>query len=114
MRVTNVGERDGDEVVQLYLTDEIAQVTRPVRQLIGYQRVRLPAGGSTDITFTVDAERTAFTGGSLSRIVEPGWITLSVGRSSEHLTQKIRVELTGPIRTVSRPVLLTPVRVSEV
>ncbi|GAA1466167.1 glycoside hydrolase family 3 N-terminal domain-containing protein [Microbacterium thalassium] len=109
--VTNIGDRPGDEVVQLYLTDEVAQVTRPVRALIGYRRVSLEPGESARVTFLVDAERTVFTGVDLQRIVEPGWIVLTLGRSSEDTAHQVRIELTGAVRAVPAPVLVTPARV---
>jgi len=111
-RVTNRGDRAGEDVVQLYLTDEVAQVTRPVRSLIGFARVALEAGQSADVEFQVDAERTAFTGVDLRRVVEPGAVVLSVGHSSVDLPLQARVALTGPVRTVPNPVLVTPARVT--
>jgi beta-glucosidase len=111
VRIANTGDRSGTEVMQLYLTDEVAQVTRPVKSLIGYARVDLDAGREADVQFTVHAERTAFTGVDLERVVEPGWIQLSVGPSSAQLPLSARVELTGPLRQVRRPVLDTPSRV---
>ena len=69
--VRNVGDRAGAEVVQLYLSDPVAQVTRPVIELVGYARVPLEAGASARVTFTLHADRTSFTGatcgGSSSR-----------------------------------------------
>jgi beta-glucosidase len=108
--VTNDGPRAGDDVVQLYLSDEIAQVTRPVRQLIGYTRVSLEPGCSTTIEFEVHADRTTFCGVGLRRVVEPGDIVLSIGHSSEDLPLTARARLHGPVRNVGRPVLVTPVR----
>lgn len=60
--VTNTGTRDGAEVVQLYLADPVAEVTRPVQELIGYARVELAAGESRIVEFTVHADRSSFTG----------------------------------------------------
>ncbi|WP_062378758.1 glycoside hydrolase family 3 N-terminal domain-containing protein [Demequina pelophila] len=113
VRVTNTGDRAGDDVVQLYLSDHVAQVTRPVRALIGYRRVSLEPGASATVTFEVDAERTAFTGIDLTRIVEPGDITFSVGRSVEDVTAHADVAIVGPLRTVASPVLVTPTRVES-
>jgi len=113
--VHNTGDRAGAEVVQLYLTDEWAQVTRPVKQLIGYAKVELDAGQSARVTFTVHADRTAFTGiDPTKRIVEPGWFTLRVGTSSDDLPLTARFEITGDVRDVSRGrVLTTPVTVTD-
>ncbi|PFG40330.1 beta-glucosidase [Georgenia soli] len=110
--VTNSGDRPCAEVVQLYLSDHVAQVTRPVRELIGYARVELAPGQCRRVTFTVHADRTSFTGLDLRRVVEPGTVTLSVGRSSEDLALAAKVEITGALRVVDgERVMTTPVRV---
>src|SRR5206468_3355943 len=72
VRVRNTGPRAGTEVVQLYLHDVVAQVTRPVRQLTGFARVHLEPGATARVRFRVHADRTAFTGRDLRRVVEPG------------------------------------------
>ncbi|MEV4300120.1 glycoside hydrolase family 3 N-terminal domain-containing protein [Microbispora rosea] len=100
VRVRNAGGRAGEEVVQLYLHDVLAQVTRPTRQLTGFARVRLEPGESARATFTVHADRTAFTGRDLRRIVEPGDIDVYVGTSASDLPCQGRVRLTGPLRHV--------------
>ncbi|WP_007025261.1 beta-xylosidase/alpha-l-arabinosidase [Saccharomonospora iraqiensis] len=113
--VRNVGDRAGAEVVQLYLHDVRAQVTRPVRQLVGFARVDLAAGAAARVTFTVHADRTGFTGIDLRRLVEPGTIELSVGSSVADLPCSATVELTGPERTLGADrVLTTPVTVTPV
>ncbi|MBX6383779.1 MAG: glycoside hydrolase family 3 C-terminal domain-containing protein [Microbispora sp.] len=112
VRVRNTGGRAGEEVVQLYLHDVLAQVTRPVRQLAGFTRVRLEPGASARVTFTVHADRTAFTGRDLRRIVEPGDIDVFVGTSASDLPCRGRVRLTGPLRHVGHGRrLITPVEV---
>lgn len=111
--VRNSGERAGSEVVQLYLDDVQAQVTRPVRQLTGFARVDLAPGETARVTFTVHADRTSFTGRDLRRIVEPGRIDVHVGRSVADLPCSGSFELTGPVREVGADrVLTTPVRVT--
>jgi beta-xylosidase len=100
VRVTNTGDRAGAEVVQLYLHDVAAQVTRPVRQLTGFARVELEPAQSRDVTFRVHADRTAFTGLDLTRIVEPGDFDVLVGTSAADLPCQGTVRLTGPVRTV--------------
>ncbi|WP_336207273.1 glycoside hydrolase family 3 N-terminal domain-containing protein [Nonomuraea sp. LPB2021202275-12-8] len=113
VRVRNTGGRAGDEVVQLYLRDVLAQVTRPVRQLTGFARVELEPGASADVRFHVHADRTAFTGRDLRRIVEPGDVEVLVGTSAADLPCRGVVRLTGPTRPVgSGRRLLTPVDVS--
>ena len=114
VRVRNTGDRPGDEVVQLYLRDVVAQVTRPVKQLTGFARVPLAAGEAKDVNFRVHADRTSFTGRDLRRIVEPGAIEILVGTSAEDLPLHATVTLTGAIRETGRDrVLLTPVEVRK-
>lgn len=112
VRVTNTGGRSGDEVVQLYLHDVLAQVTRPVRQLAGFARVPLEPGASARVNFRLHADRTAFTGRDLRRVVEPGEIQVMVGNSGQNLLCRASFRLTGPLRVVGHDRrLLTPVDV---
>ncbi len=96
--VTCTGDRAGTEVVQLYLSDPVADVARPVKQLAGYVRVPLEAGQARRVTFTVPADLTAYTGVDLVRVVDPGTIGVQVGGSSEGDVLRGEVELTGPRR----------------
>jgi beta-xylosidase len=109
--VSNTGERDGATVVQLYASDAVAQVVRPVIELIGYAKVRLVAGEARTVHFLVDADRFSFTGLELRRIVEPGVVTLSVGLGSTDRPLTASLTLTGALREVGEGrVLTTPVR----
>nr|WP_221373755.1 glycoside hydrolase family 3 N-terminal domain-containing protein [Actinoplanes polyasparticus] len=116
VRVRNTGSRPGDEVVQLYLKDLVAQVTRPVKQLTGFARVPLEPGEAKDVTFTVHADRTAFTGRDYSRVVEPGDLDVLVGTSATDLPCTGRVTLTGDVRVVEDRDrrLVTPVTVEKI
>lgn len=108
--VTNTGDRAGVHVVQLYLRDEVAQVTTPVKRLVGYARVELEPDQTRRVTFALHADRTSFTGVDHTRIVEPGWFTVWVGNSSEDLPLAGRFEITGQTRDVGADrELLTPV-----
>jgi beta-glucosidase len=112
-RVRNTGSRAGDEVVQLYLHDVVGQVTRPVRQLVGFARVRLEPRAEAEIQFRVHTDRTAFTGREYQRIVEPGEVEVFVGTSAADLPLRGSVRLTGPVRVVGHERrLVTPVNVS--
>jgi len=99
VRVTNTGPVAGDDVVQLYGRDLVGSVTRPVAQLLGYQRVHLPSGGSATIRFVVPTARLAFTDRSYTRVVEPGLIDLWVGTSAHRHAQG-QTELTGPTHAI--------------
>ncbi|WP_204032154.1 glycoside hydrolase family 3 N-terminal domain-containing protein [Micromonospora qiuiae] len=94
VRVTNTGTRAGDEVVQLYGHDLVASVTRPVAQLLGYQRVHLEPGQSVTVELAVPTTRLAFSDRTLTRIVEPGDVELWVGTSA-HRHARARTTLTG-------------------
>jgi beta-xylosidase len=100
LTVRNTGGRAGTEIVQLYLHDPVAQVTRPVVRLIGFARVPLGSGAAAQVEFTVPADVTSFVGRDLTRIVEPGAIQLRLGASSGDIRLTAEVELTGPARRV--------------
>ncbi|MYH71383.1 MAG: beta-glucosidase [Acidimicrobiia bacterium] len=94
--VANNGQHDGDEVVQLYVTDEVASVARPIRELIGFARVPIPAGGTRTVTFTVHPSRLAFHGLDMALATEPGSFTFRIGGSSfDPNMREASVELTG-------------------
>jgi beta-xylosidase len=111
--VRNTGSRAGAEVVQLYLSDPVAQVVRPVRWLAGFARVELGPGQARRVVFRLDAGRTAFCGLGGEHIVEPGEIRVAVGGASDSLPLCGSFTLTGPVRTVGADrVLDTPVTVA--
>jgi hypothetical protein len=111
--VANTGASDGAEVVQLYLADPVAEVVRPVRELIGYATVELAPGASAVVEFTVHADRTSFTGLSLERIVAPGLVKLHVSTSSVNDVHTHKLILHGPRRVVGfERQMLTPVEVT--
>ncbi|GAA3202662.1 beta-glucosidase family protein [Microbacterium terregens] len=101
VRVSNTGARTGTDVVQLYARDLVGSVTRPVAQLLAYQRVTLEPGGSATVTFTVPTSRLAFTGRDGRRIVEPGAVQLWVGPSCAQREAEALVQLTGPVRAIT-------------
>lgn len=101
--VANTGQRDGDEVVQLYATDEVASVARPIRELIGFARVAIPAGESRTVTFTIHPSRLAFHGLDMALIAEPGSFTFRIGSSSfDPNMREATVELTGDTASYDR------------
>ena len=112
--VTNASERDGKEVVQLYLSDPVASVVRPLKRLVGFTKLGLAAGESARVTFHLHADRTSFTGPDLQRIVEPGEFRVRLGASSEDTTLEGSFRITGQVRTIAggEQVLDTPVDVS--
>ncbi len=83
VRVTNTGRRPGEEVVQLYVRDDVASVTRPVRQLRGFKRVALAPGESKTVTFELGFDDLAMYDLEMRPVVEPGTFTVFVGGSSD-------------------------------
>ncbi|MBO0837686.1 MAG: glycoside hydrolase family 3 C-terminal domain-containing protein, partial [Actinobacteria bacterium] len=113
--VRNTGAAAGDEVVQLYLSDPVAQVVRPRRWLAGFARVPLAPGEAKRVTFGLHADRTSFTGLAGSRIVEPGEFVVAVGGASDSLPLTGAFTITGPVREAGADrVLDTPVTVHPV
>ncbi|GGJ19741.1 beta-xylosidase/alpha-l-arabinosidase [Streptomyces brasiliensis] len=98
--VRNTGDREGTEVVQLYLHDPVASVTRPDVRLIGYQRVDLAAGESRRVTFHFHSDLSSFTDRAGHRVVEPGALELRLGTSSATPQHTTHLTLTGPVREV--------------
>ena len=108
----NYGEVDGVEVAQLYFEDPVAEIARPVIQLLGFARVPLKAGEKKSVTFKVHTDRLAYMGIDYSRIIDAGKITLSVGSSRSKLFFSQDIELVGPTRKVPFDrVLRTPVSI---
>lgn len=113
--VGNTGDRAGAEVVQLYVSDPVAQVVRPVRQLVGFCRVELAAGERARVSFRLHADRLAYTGHDGLRVVDAGDIGIGIGASSADLRLHDVLVLQGPTRTVGHDrVLTTPVDVTGV
>jgi beta-glucosidase len=83
VEVENTGGRAGDEVVQLYLRDVVASVTRPVQALAGFQRVGLGPGEKRTVSFTLRSAQLGFYDREMKWVVEPGLFRVRVGTSSE-------------------------------
>lgn len=81
--VFNTGPRAADEVVQLYVRDLVGSVTRPVRELKGFQTIHLGPGDRRTVSFTLRAEDLAFAGRAMRRVIEPGQFHAWIGGSSE-------------------------------
>lgn len=81
--LTNTGKRAGTEIVQLYIRDPAASVTRPVRELKGFQRVTLAPGESRRISFRLTPELLSFTGRDMQTVLEPGEFRVWIGGNSD-------------------------------
>lgn len=83
--VTNVGEREGREVVQFYITDDVATVTRPEKMLKGFRKITLKPAETQTVQFTVGREQLEMLAMDLTPVVEPGTFTLQIGPHVEAL-----------------------------
>ena len=79
VRLKNVGDRAGDEVVQLYIRDMVSSVVTPLKQLNGFQRVTLQPGASRTVEFTLGPKHLSLLDRHLQRVVEPGTFEVTVG-----------------------------------
>jgi beta-glucosidase len=91
-KVTNTGEFDGDEVVQLYLRDILASVARPIMELKGFQRVHLKKGETKELFFEITPEMLTMLNEGMDRVVEPGDFRIMIGSSSNDI--RLRAILT--------------------
>ena len=90
-QVTNTGKMDGDEVVQLYIHDDVSSATRYVKELRGFERVHLKAGETKEVGFVLTQQELGFwsnPNGKEQFVVEPGSFTLMIGSSSEDIRLK--------------------------
>jgi beta-glucosidase len=83
--VTNSGKVRGDEVAQLYIRDEVSSVTRPVKELRGFQRVSLDPGQTKTVQFSLGFDGLSFLNRDMHRVVEPGTFKIMVGGNSVDL-----------------------------
>ncbi|MCL4265910.1 MAG: glycoside hydrolase family 3 C-terminal domain-containing protein [Anaerolineae bacterium] len=100
LTVTNTGVRDGDEVVQLYVRDKVASLTRPLKELKGFKRVAVPAGASRTVTFTLFVNQLGFYNPNMAYVVEPGIIELMIGTSSEDIHLRTEIEIVGETQEI--------------
>lgn len=90
--VKNTGKYEGEEVVQLYVRDEVASITRPIKELKGFDKIKLKVGESRTVTFDVKDEQLGFYNNQMKFVVEKGDFTFMVGGNSRDL-QEIKYTL---------------------
>ena len=83
--VTNTGERAGDEVVQLYVRDQVSSVTRPVKSLKGFSRINLQPEETRTVSFDITPDKLALLDQSMEWRIEPGFFDVMVGGSSDQV-----------------------------
>ena len=112
--VTNTGSRAGDEVVQLYMRDPVARVSRPVKQLRGFARIALQPGETRSISFTLSADQFALWSHDREWLIEPGTIELMVGSASDDIRARAAFEIVGTAKGSIEPAaIMTPVAIGE-
>ncbi|MDA3956273.1 glycoside hydrolase family 3 N-terminal domain-containing protein [Oceanispirochaeta sp.] len=97
-QVKNIGDVQGDEVIQVYTRDLYARYVRPIQELKAFQRITLAPGESCRVSFNIPTDLVSYTIDSGNRIVEPGDLEIMVGTSSKDIVSKLRVTLTGQPR----------------
>jgi beta-glucosidase len=90
--VKNTGDRDGVEVVQLYVRDVVGSITRPLKELKGFKKVFLKKGESQTVNFTLTAEDLAFYHANLAKTAEAGDFDLMIGGASDAV-KTVRITL---------------------
>ncbi len=110
--VTNSGSREGDEVPQFYIHQRVADVTQPVMQLKGFQRITLKPGEKRTVEFRVTPEMLSMLNVDMHRVVEPGIFDLMVGPSSDQ-TKTVELTVVGPHGETGKPPLAPPPTGSE-
>jgi beta-glucosidase len=80
--VKNTGKRPGTETVQMYIRDLVSSVTRPIKELKGFQKIELPAGESKTVALDITPDLLAFFDVDMKHVVEPGDFQIMVGSSS--------------------------------
>ncbi|RJP69457.1 MAG: beta-glucosidase [Candidatus Abyssobacteria bacterium SURF_17] len=98
--VKNVGEREGDEVVQLYVHDVKASVTRPVKELKGFKRITLAPGEKKTVMFTLFVTQLGFYNRDMQFVVEPGTIEVMLGSSSDDIRATGEFEIVGEMSEI--------------
>ncbi len=91
--ITNIGKMKAKEVVQMYIKDDIGSVTRPDKELKGFEKIELSPGESKKVSFTITPRMLEFTGLTMDKILETGDYTIMIGTSSQDVkTTKFRLE----------------------
>lgn len=99
--VTNTGNYDGEEIVQLYVADKVASMVRPIKELKGFQKVFIPKGQTKRVEFKLSVKDLGFWNNLMQYVVEPGAFEIMVGTNSEELQKKEAVWDDGKVSEAS-------------
>ena len=100
-KIRNVGRIPGDEVAQLYICDEYASLTRPVKQLVGFKRISLKPNEEKSITFVLPVDLLAFYDRNMKLVIEPGVFRVMIGSSSEDIRLLGEFKIIGDKRALT-------------
>jgi beta-glucosidase len=95
LRIRNEGPLPGAEVVQVYLRDEVASVTRPVLMLAAFLKVYLEVAEEREVVLPLHADRFALLDAGMRRVIEPGRFIVLAGASSSDLRQRATLDIRG-------------------
>ena len=111
-KVTNTGDRTGDETVQLYYHTKKAHVVRPVKQLAGFKRLTLAPGETKTVTFRLNTAQLGYYNEFMDFVVEPTVMDIMIGTSAHDISFTQEVRLTGePVNIMGKRVYTCPVSV---
>lgn len=97
--IENTGRMSGAEIVQLYISDTIGSLARPVKELKAFQRLELAPGEKAQVKFTIAPDLLAFTDRNYERVIEPGTYLVAIGSSSEDIRSSETISYAGPKQT---------------
>ncbi|MEK7727142.1 MAG: fibronectin type III-like domain-contianing protein [candidate division KSB1 bacterium] len=89
MDVTNTGKRAGEEIVQMYIRDQVSSVTRPLKELKGFARIALKPGEMKTVSFKITPDKLSFWNRNMNEVVEPGLFDIMLGPSSTQLQSSV-------------------------
>lgn len=93
VNIKNIGDMAGDEIVQLYIHDLVGSVTRPVKELKGFERISLSPGETKKVSFSITPDKLEFYNDEMKKVIEPGMFDIMAGRNSVNLdTLKLEVK----------------------
>ena len=111
--ITNTGQKEGDEVIQLYTRHHEAGVTRPVKELRGFKRITLKPDETKTVEFTLYANQLGYLDKSMRFVLEPGKLELMLGNSSENIALRKHIRITGEVTELAdKKVFFSDVRVT--
>lgn len=110
-RIKNEGQYDGDEVTQVYIRDRVSSIVRPVKQLVGFTRVKLRANEIKEVIFEIDMKQLAFHDLNMDQVVEPGDMEVFIGASSQDIRLHDFFEIVGEKLIIKRKVFSSKVTI---